>query len=203
MQFDQIYDNLKICLFAVLNLSVEQEFLVNVTQKFLKVLLEFALDEEDKEIGAIACKIICNLERSSNLTVQILIYKAQLGLAGLEAHKISVNNEINSEPDKVLTFGKKIGEDRGHNENRRKTQKYLKGSICPEWFLQDYPNADRNSSVRGESVASPHQKSLDDNGTIMTINEKNSLTKDDASLTSFTKVSCLVSPPTHIPYSTF
>ncbi|GMH74688.1 hypothetical protein TL16_g06530 [Triparma laevis f. inornata] len=186
-EFDQIYDNLKICLFAVLNLSVEQEFHVNVTQKFLKVLLEFALDEEDKEIGAIACKIICNLERSSNFTVQNLIYKAQLGLAGLESHKISVNNEINSETDKILTFGKKIGEDRGHNENRRKTQKYLKGSICPEWFLQDYPNADRNSSVRGESVASPHQKSLDDNGTIMTINEKNSLTKDDASLTSFTK----------------
>ncbi|GMI01967.1 hypothetical protein TrST_g6106 [Triparma strigata] len=188
-EFDQIYENLKICLNSTLNLSVEQEFHVNITQKFLKVFLEFALDEEDKEIGTIACKIICNLERSSNFTVQNLVYKAQLGLAGLEAHKASIINEMKSEASKVLTFGKKIGEDKGHNANRLKTQKYLKGSICPEWFLQEYPNADRNSSIRGDSVASLHQKSLEGNesGTIMSMNENNSIAGDTQSQASLTK----------------
>ena len=153
-EFDEVYENLRICLVATLNLSVEQEFHVSLAKRFLKCLVEFAQDDEDRLIGGIACKIICNLEKSSNFLVQNLIYKAQLNVASLVSHKTSIINEENSQQDKILIFGKKIGENKGHNENRNKTQSYLKGTLCPRWFLDEYPDADRNSTVRSAAGAS-------------------------------------------------
>ena len=46
-EFDEVYENLRICLVAALNLSVEQEFHVSLAKRFLKCLVEFAQDDEE------------------------------------------------------------------------------------------------------------------------------------------------------------
>ena len=104
--------------------------------------------------------------------MQNLIYKAQLNVAGLVSHKTSIMNEERAEADKVLVFGKKIGENKGHNDNRNKTLSYLKGTLCPRWFLEEHPNADRNSTVRSGSASISRSVSKPPmDGTIATVQE--------------------------------
>jgi len=145
LEFEEIYENLRICIVAILNLSVELEFHVDIAELMLKPLLEFAYDDDDRIIGTIACKIICNLERSSHFKVQTLIYKEQLRMASDLGKKESMILESKeSEIDSVITFGKKFGDNKRINETRRKVLSYLKGTLCPKWFTLEFPLSDRN-----------------------------------------------------------
>ena len=95
-EFDEIYENLRVCLLALLNLSVEEDFHVAIAHNFLKSLVEFAYDESDIKLGAYASKIICNLEKSPHFFVQSLIYKCQL-----QQTSVSSSQRVRASRDEV------------------------------------------------------------------------------------------------------
>ena len=77
-EFDELSENMRICLMCTLNLSTEEEFHWDICRMFLKMLIEMAYDEDEKDLGKLCCKIICNLEKSPVAKVSNFLYREQL-----------------------------------------------------------------------------------------------------------------------------